>query len=711
MDFIIRSLMTLVIDGVAVLCDLVGVSVMSLLTMDIGNGGSIFEAVFTDISDWSHLFTIMALCILFLIAAVHIVFAMGSADSSAEHPLSVALRTFVAGALIFVMPKLLNIAQQFFGLFYNLILTGSVGGGPRGGLTVSFSEAVNSFRGLDLSSLAGVGVLGTGLGLGGTLLLLIMIVLIGIQYIKFIIECVERYVLLGVMLFTSPLACATAGSKATSNTFFAWLRMVLSQMFLMVINALCFRWFLLGMMNLNNTISTFGSTALPDGSPGVIAITFVWSLMLYAILYIGCSMDSFLASLGLSTAQCGQGLSSSMMFSTMMLTRMISTGGRMLHGKSGGGTGSGSSPAGKAAPPQHNASTGAMTAETIARQTQGQVPSRYASQMRGQAAGLGFQSGVANMPKNVAQGIVPKSFDGSTPGAYQMDWAGKGGVQAQVTAVPMSGPYRANSDISQYAGRQFALKGEDGSSVDMMAIAKGEGAAQFLTDNPQMNERMAEFSARRGCSATEVTPGVWHTQEMGVNGEVVRAQEFAAASLYRPDAAGNSHIEHIGDMDYHVSDITPMAQGQLSMPVGDGGDIQSSFPALAGKEIPSFSFSEGAPGAFGYQADGVNYMAAPVSQYALQPGYDTSAQTLVASNGAQYTVVACGDSQPEFGSVFVTREAPLIINEGGELAGVVAQSKPEAPADIQQFIAQKPRSTASILNDEANSRTHGRNKR
>lgn len=707
MDFILRSLMTLLIDGVAVLCDMVGVSVLSMLTMDIGSGGSLFEQVFTEITNWSQVFIYMAMAILFMIAVVHLFFSMASADGSAEPPLALVFRVLMAGIMIYIMPKLLNVAQQFFGMFYDIILTGSVAGGPRGGLTVTFSDMTNSLRGLDWDSVLGVGVLGTGIGIGGTLLLLIMILLIGIQFIKFIIECVERYVLLGIMLYTSPIACAMAGSKTTSNTFFSWLRMVLSQMFLMVTNALCFRLFLIGMMNMNNTISTFGSRVPFVGGPSVIAVSFVWTVMLYAILYIGCSMDSFLASLGLSTAQCGQGLSSSMMFSTMMMTRMVTTGVRMFQGRGGSSGGKGGANPTKPMPPQHNPSTGGMTAGSVVRQSQGNVPNKYTSQMRGQAAGMGFQEGMSNVPHNVAQGVIPRTFDGQTPGAYTMNWQGERGQTAQITAVPMSGKYRASAGIEQYAGRQFTLQGDDGSSVSMMGIARGDGAAEFLTSNPQMNERMAEFSAKRGCTATEVSPGVWHTTQVGANGEVVKAQEYAAASVYKPDVAANSHVERIGDMDYHVSDITPMAQGQFSMPVGDGGDIQSSFPALAGQEIPSFSFPESAPGTFTYESGGVNYAAAPVSEYALQPGMDRQAETIVATNGAQYTVVNCGDQQPDIASVFVTREAPLTQGVDGQLTGVVAQPKPEAPADLQAYIAKKPRSTASVLADEAAQRARG----
>ena len=72
------------------------------------------------------------------------------------------------------------------------------------------------------------------------LLLLILLISVGWNYFKLLLETVERYIVVGVLCYTSPLAFAMGGSKATSQIFASWCRMVGSQLLLLVLNV----WFL-----------------------------------------------------------------------------------------------------------------------------------------------------------------------------------------------------------------------------------------------------------------------------------------------------------------------------------------------------------------------------------------------------------------------------------------------------------------------------------
>ena len=56
-------------------------------------------------------------------------------------------------------------------------------------------------------------------------------------------EAAERYVLLGVLVFTAPVAFATGAAQTTSNIFKAWCRMLGGQVFLLLMNAWCLRLF------------------------------------------------------------------------------------------------------------------------------------------------------------------------------------------------------------------------------------------------------------------------------------------------------------------------------------------------------------------------------------------------------------------------------------------------------------------------------------
>ena len=60
------------------------------------------------------------------------------------------------------------------------------------------------------------------------------------QNFKLLLEAVERYIVVGVLCYTSPLAFCMGGSKATSQVFKSWCRMVGSRLLLLVMNV----WFI-----------------------------------------------------------------------------------------------------------------------------------------------------------------------------------------------------------------------------------------------------------------------------------------------------------------------------------------------------------------------------------------------------------------------------------------------------------------------------------
>ena len=63
------------------------------------------------------------------------------------------------------------------------------------------------------------------------------------NYIKLLFEAAERYILLGVLIFTAPMAFATGSAQSTSNIFKSWCRMFGGQLFLLIMNAWCLRLF------------------------------------------------------------------------------------------------------------------------------------------------------------------------------------------------------------------------------------------------------------------------------------------------------------------------------------------------------------------------------------------------------------------------------------------------------------------------------------
>lgn len=76
-----------------------------------------------------------------------------------------------------------------------------------------------------------------------SLIVLILVIIIAWNYIKLLFEAAERYILVGVLIYTAPIAFATGASESTSSVFSAWCRMLGGQLFLLIMNAWCLRLF------------------------------------------------------------------------------------------------------------------------------------------------------------------------------------------------------------------------------------------------------------------------------------------------------------------------------------------------------------------------------------------------------------------------------------------------------------------------------------
>lgn len=75
------------------------------------------------------------------------------------------------------------------------------------------------------------------------IIVLILVLILAWNYIKLLFEAAERYILLGVLVFTAPVAFSMGASQSTSNIFKSWCRMLGGQVFLLIMNAWCLRLF------------------------------------------------------------------------------------------------------------------------------------------------------------------------------------------------------------------------------------------------------------------------------------------------------------------------------------------------------------------------------------------------------------------------------------------------------------------------------------
>lgn len=149
------------------------------------------------------------------------------AGVEAEEPIKLTIRSIIFIFLIFYSRDIVNIILNVGGTPYNWILTQDL---P----PISFAD-FNSVL------LVLIGVFSNG---SVALIALILLLILAWNYIKLLFEAAERYVLLGVMIYTAPVAFAMGSAQSTSNIFKSWCKMFAGQIFLLSMNAWCLKLFI-----------------------------------------------------------------------------------------------------------------------------------------------------------------------------------------------------------------------------------------------------------------------------------------------------------------------------------------------------------------------------------------------------------------------------------------------------------------------------------
>ncbi|EOS61404.1 hypothetical protein C814_01324 [Anaerotruncus sp. G3(2012)] len=117
----------------------------------------------------------------------------------------------------------------------------------------------------------------------------ILMLVMGWQFLKLTVECVERYIVFYFALYCAPVVFATSAFKSTAQILKSWCRLVASQAMLLLINIWSIKLFL-------SFMPVF------EQSGDQIIFTF---LMGYAFLKFAQKADTLLRILGLNTASTG----------------------------------------------------------------------------------------------------------------------------------------------------------------------------------------------------------------------------------------------------------------------------------------------------------------------------------------------------------------------------------------------------------------------
>lgn len=268
-----------------------------------------------------------AWAILFLAVSWQLFRAFGGPITEAENPLYLLVRGGISALLI-------GYAKPIFLIFLDIARA------PYTALMdVSMDPGAFTFAGIEQILSNGLLTIVSAASVVGLLLMIIMMVALAWNYFKLLLETVERYVLVGVLCYTSPLAYSMGASKATSRVLQSWCRMVGSQLLLLVLNV----WFLRAF---NSSVGQFlaNGGALTNGQGGI----FLWLFCALALLKIAQRCDSHLSALGLSVAQTGSSMGMEMLMAARVVTGFAKGGqGAASFGASGQ---KGTSPAGTTPP-------------------------------------------------------------------------------------------------------------------------------------------------------------------------------------------------------------------------------------------------------------------------------------------------------------------------------------------------------------------------
>lgn len=586
LDWIFEGIVKWISSIVSQLMDAVSGLFLNTLNTDL----TAMEEYFPFVTKAFDVMQYMAWAILFLITVWQLFRVFGGPITEAENPLTLLARSSLFALLIGYAKPIFLIALDIARAPYTALMD------------VAMTSEDFTFAGIEQSLSNGLTTFIAITSVVGLLLLIILEISLGWNYFKLLLETVERYIVVGVLCYTSPLAYAMGASKSTVNVFKAWCRMVGSQLLLLVLNV----WFLRAF---NSSMGQFmgNGGALSTGGGSI----FLWMFCALAFLKTAQKFDSYLASMGLNVAQTG----SSMGMEMLMAARVIS-------GLGGGAKSAGSVFRGTASAAGGNAAGGFMSG--FANMFKGNSYVRDAvvngGTRMGAGGSLGFVgrafggmaarngavlnadsiSSVASKAPNVS-GTIGGEIANRSLGNYMPQLGGYKLSDTQITGGQISTKAESGngkmSDVELFSASQFekpdaphsVVKAADGS--EWYQMASGDGSGEFYSV-PEFTGDVSEAGMVK-----ENFPGAEY-------GTVLRTADDGVLEATVP---GNSSA-------LYSSDVYNQPDGAFSVVTDENGnewyqiqsaDIESGIASVP-SEKDAYSFSDMPDDtAFSYAGNGV----------------------------------------------------------------------------------------------------------
>ena len=221
----------------------------------------------------------------------------GKLGTASEDPVELVFRSCFCLFMIMFAKDIVNYILEVAGTPYDWVV-GTV-------ITVdSFSEYVTAAEGV--MSVLGIDVMTI------SILKLLLQLVVAWNYFKMLFILAERYVLLGIFSYTSPLAFAAGGSKATNNVLGSWTKMFGGQVLVVILDAWCVKMFLSAYGNM--MASSYGFTKF-----------FAANMCLIWFCKITAKLDSYMGSLGVNLGRISGGMSG--LGALLMAGRLMNFGG------------------------------------------------------------------------------------------------------------------------------------------------------------------------------------------------------------------------------------------------------------------------------------------------------------------------------------------------------------------------------------------------
>lgn len=215
-------------------------------------------------------------------------------DTDYEDPIKLVIRSIGTFILVAISGHIVNYEFKFVGKPYELvnsIMNSELEsyGGMTGGVWDKLSDSLK--EGLETSG-------GNTVVIGLITIGCLFAIFFG--FVKLALEVAERYVVVCVSIYLSPLAFATAASKGTVKIMSTYIRMVFCQLLLMIFNIIFVDGTLIAIYHYADCGGSITLNGTETKCPA-----FIFCILLLAFITAGQKMDSYMRGLGLDVVQTG----------------------------------------------------------------------------------------------------------------------------------------------------------------------------------------------------------------------------------------------------------------------------------------------------------------------------------------------------------------------------------------------------------------------